>query len=44
MDKTAYNTVPKDVTHGRGYVYLLQYHIVFVTKYRDFARSYTFTC
>ena len=34
MDKTAYNTVPKDVTHGRGYVYLLQYHIVFVTKYR----------
>ena len=22
------------VTHGRGYVYLLQYHIVCVTKYR----------
>ena len=23
-----------DVTHGRGYVYCLQYHIVWVTKYR----------
>lgn len=23
-----------DVTHGRGYVYSLQYHIVWVTKYR----------
>ena len=22
------------VTHGRGYVYLLQYHIVWTTKYR----------
>ena len=25
---------PNDVTHGRGYVYSLQYHIVWVTKYR----------
>jgi putative transposase len=34
MDKTSYFTIPKDVTHGRGYVYALQYHIVWVTKYR----------
>ena len=34
MDKTAYFSIPKDVTHGRGYVYSLQYHIVWVTKYR----------
>lgn len=34
MDKTAYVSIPKDVTHGRGYVYSLQYHIVWVTKYR----------
>ncbi len=27
-------TVPNNVTHGRGYVYSLQYHIVWVTKYR----------
>lgn len=26
--------MPSDVTHGRGYVYSLQYHIVWVTKYR----------
>ena len=26
--------MPNDVTHGRGYVYSLQYHIVWVTKYR----------
>ena len=25
---------PKDVTYGRGYVYSLQYHIVWTTKYR----------
>lgn len=24
----------KNVTYGRGYVYSLQYHIVWVTKYR----------
>ena len=29
-----YFSMPKDVTHGRGYVYSLQYHIVWVTKYR----------
>ena len=34
MDKSSYFTLPKDVTHGRGYVYSLQYHIVWVTKYR----------
>lgn len=26
--------MPKDVAHGRGYVYSLQYHIVWVTKYK----------
>ena len=25
---------PSEVTHGRGYVYSLQYHIVWCTKYR----------
>ncbi len=25
--------MPNDVTHGRGYVYSLQYHIVWATKY-----------
>ena len=34
MDETAYFSIPKSVTHGRGYVYSLQYHIVWVTKYR----------
>lgn len=34
MDKTVYFSMPKDVTHGRGYVYSLQYHIVWTTKYR----------
>ena len=33
MDKNAYFSLPKEVTHGRGYVYSLQYHIVWVTKY-----------
>ena len=33
MDKTVYFSTPKEVTHGRGYVYSLQYHIVWVTKY-----------
>ena len=27
-------SLTQDVTHGRGYVYSLQYHIVWVTKYR----------
>ena len=34
MDKTSYFSISTDVTHGRGYVYSLQYHIVWVTKYR----------
>ena len=34
MDKTVYFSINQDVTHGRGYVYSLQYHIVWVTKYR----------
>ena len=34
MDKETCFTIPKDVTHGRGYVYSLQYHIVWCTKYR----------
>ena len=34
MDKTVYFSIPKEVTHGRGYIYSLQYHIVWVTKYR----------
>ena len=33
-DKSYYLRLPTDVTHGRGYVYSLQYHIVWVTKYR----------
>ena len=34
MDKTVYFSIPNNVTHGRGYIYSLQYHIVWVTKYR----------
>ena len=34
MDKIIINSILSDVTHGRGYVYCLQFHIVFVTKYR----------
>ena len=34
MNKDIYFSMPSDVTHGRGYVYSLQYHIVWVTKYR----------
>ena len=34
MDKELIITSKTCVTHGRGYVYLLQYHIVWVTKYR----------
>ena len=26
--------MPKNVAHGRGYIYSLQYHIVWVTRYR----------
>ena len=34
MDKNTIFSMLTDVTHGRGYVYSLQYHIVWVTKYR----------
>lgn len=34
MDKITVFNEQNNVTHGRGYVYLLQYHIVWVTKYR----------
>ena len=34
MQKNDLFTIRTDVTHGRGYVYSLQYHIVWVTKYR----------
>ena len=34
MENKSLFSIPKDVTHGRGYVYVLQYHIVWVTKYR----------
>lgn len=32
MDKSVYFSNTKDVTHGRGYVYSLQHHIVWLTK------------
>ena len=34
MDKNIYNIKLNDITYGRGYVYSLQYHIVWCTKYR----------
>lgn len=34
MDKNNIFTTETTVTHGRGYVYSLQYHIVWCTKYR----------
>lgn len=34
MNESTIFTIPTTVTHGRGYVYSLQYHIVWVTKYR----------
>lgn len=34
MNKTDIFTTETSVTHGRGYVYSLQYHIVWCTKYR----------
>ena len=34
MVKSILFLILTDVTHGRGYVYSLQYHIVWVTKYR----------
>ena len=34
MDKNIYNIEKNDLSYGRGYVYSLQYHIVWCTKYR----------
>ncbi len=34
MDKTIYTNNISNLTYGRGYVYSLQYHIVWCTKYR----------
>lgn len=34
MNKNAYAISKNDLTYGRGYVYSLQYHIVWCTKYR----------
>lgn len=34
MDKDTIFSINSDITYGRGYAYSLQYHIVFVTKYR----------
>ena len=34
MDKVISNTNDSKLTYGRGYVYSLQYHIVWCTKYR----------
>ena len=34
MDNDIYNINNNNLTYGRGYVYSLQYHIVWVTKYR----------
>ena len=34
MEKDIYKINNRDLTYGRGYVYSLQYHIVWCTKYR----------
>ena len=34
MDKDMFVIRDNDLTHGRGYVYSLQYHLVWCTKYR----------
>ncbi len=34
MEEIDYNYENIDVTHGRGYVYSLRYHMVWCTKYR----------
>ena len=34
MEKNIYNTNENGLSYGRGYVYSLQYHIVWCTKYR----------
>lgn len=34
MEKDIYNIAENELSYGRGYVYSLQYHIVWCTKYR----------
>ena len=34
MDKISLYNISSELTYGRGYVYSLQYHIVWCTKYR----------
>ena len=34
MDENIYNIKKNDLSYGRGYVYSLQYHIIWCTKYR----------
>lgn len=34
MDKKVIDIIKSDLTYGRGYVYSIQYHIVWCTKYR----------
>ena len=34
MEKSIYNISENGLSYGRGYVYSLQYHIVWCTKYR----------
>ena len=52
MDKDIFHIRNNDLTHGRGYVYSLQYHLVWCTKYRrsvltdgidEIAKEYKFT-
>ena len=35
MEKVGIFTIKNDLTYGRGYVYSIQYHIVWCTKYRN---------
>jgi len=34
MEKDIFNTDKNKLSYGRGYVYSLQYHLVWCTKYR----------
>ena len=34
MEKNIFNINQNELTYGRGYVYSLQYHLVWCTKYR----------
>ena len=36
MEENERFIIKDDLTYGRGYVYSLQYHIVWCTKYRSF--------